>query len=130
MRRPNSGRWSNQAISSRRTTVHPMTMITGGEMPAASISSASVPSVAITVRWRGCVPHSIAAAGISSGMPAPISAAAIRGIVLTAMYSTSVPPLCASAAQLVIWAVLSGSSWPVTKVTEVESPRCVTGIPA
>ncbi len=44
--------------------------------------------------------------------------------------TTSVPPARASAAQSVSGPALVGSSWPVTIVTLVDNPRCVTGIPA
>ena len=40
------------------------------------------------------------------------------------------PPARARAAQSVSVVPLAGSSWPVTIVTWVLSPRCVTGIPA
>ena len=40
------------------------------------------------------------------------------------------PPARASASQSVSVVPLAGSSWPVTTVTWVDSPRCVTGMPA
>ena len=63
-------------------------------------------------------------------MPPAMSAAAMRGSVFTPMYSTIVPPARASAAQSVCVSSFAGSSWPVTKVTDVAVPRCVTGMPA
>ena len=44
--------------------------------------------------------------------------------------TTSVPGTRASAAQSVCSEGLAGSSWPVTTVNEVATPRCVTGMPA
>ena len=46
------------------------------------------------------------------------------------MRMTSVPPARASASQSVSRVPLAGSSCPVTIVTLVETPRCVTGMPA
>jgi hypothetical protein len=72
----------------------------------------------------------MAAAGISGGSPPSIRAAAIAGRLVTPMYTTMVPPLLASACQSNWDALFSGSSWPVTKVTAVDRPRWVTGMPA
>ena len=129
-RRPNSGRRSNQAISSRSETTAPITVITGAVSPSRATASASVDTVAATVRCRAYVPHCTAAAGVWGDMPPSTSAAAMRGSVFTPMYSTIVPPARASAAQSVCVSALAGSSWPVTNVTDVATPRCVTGIPA
>ena len=107
-----------------------MTVITGAPSPSRAIASARVLTVADTVRCRACVPHCTDAAGVSGGIPPATSAAAMRGSVLTPMYSTIVPPARASAAQSVCVSGLAGSSCPVTKVTEVATPRCVTGMPA
>jgi hypothetical protein len=46
------------------------------------------------------------------------------------MYSTIVPPARASADQSTVSRSFCGSSCPVTNVTDVAVPRCVTGIPA
>ena len=83
--RPNKGRWSNQAISWRSDTTLPMTVITGADSPARVIASASVATVASTVRWRACVPHCTAAAGMSGDMPPATSAVAMRGSDFTPM---------------------------------------------
>ena len=40
------------------------------------------------------------------------------------------PPARASASQSVSVVPFAGSSWPVTIVTLVDTPRCVTGMPA
>ena len=46
------------------------------------------------------------------------------------MSTTTVPPRAATASQLTDPSPLTGSSWPVTTVNEVEEYRMVTGIPA
>ena len=89
-----------------------MTVITGAPSPSRSIASASVASVATTVRWRGYVPHCTAAAGVSGDIPPATSASAMRGSVFTPMYSTIVPPARASADQSVCVSSFAGSSWP------------------
>ena len=130
IRLPKSGRLSNQAISSRSATTSPMIVMTGAESLSRATVSRSVASVAMTVRWCGCVPHCTTAAGVSPRIPPAMSASTIRGSVCTPMYSTIVPPARASAAQSVPLASRDGSSCPVTNVTDVATPRWVTGIPA
>ena len=98
-----------------------MTVITGAvEALALRIASASVETSRVTVRWCGYVPHCTAAAGVSRDIPPAMSAAAMRGSVLTPMYSTIVPPARASADQSTVAASFPGSSCPVTNVTDVD----------
>ena len=100
-----------------------MTVITGAVMFCSSALAAMVSSVATTVRCLGCVPHWIAAAGISPGIPPSINASAMLARVFTPMYMTIVPPAFANADQFVWVPGLAGSSWPVTNVTDVARPR-------
>ena len=75
--RPKSGRRSNQRISSRRRTTSPTIAIDGAITFSRAAVSASVASVAVTVRWRGYVPHSMIAAGVFGERPPAMSAVAI-----------------------------------------------------
>ena len=89
-----------------------------------------VASVPVTVAWLPRVPSRTTATGVVAARPPATSASAISPSRPTPMRMTSVPPARASAAQSTSDAPLVGSSWPVTTVKRVETPRCVTGMPA
>ena len=122
--RPKRGRFSNHARLSAATS--PTTIALGACTPASPI----VASVARTVRWSGRVPLRTAATGVDGSRPPSISRRAISPMLPAPMRITSVPPARASASQSTSVRPFAGSSWPVTTVKCVETPRCVTGIPA
>ncbi len=122
--RPNSGRCSNHEKSNRATS--PTTIADGDSTPAVAM----VPSVARVVRCSGRVPQRTAATGVSGARPPRTNASAMSAIRPAPMRITRVPPARASASQSVSVVPFAGSSWPVTIVTLVDAPRCVTGMPA
>ena len=89
-----------------------------------------VASVARTVCWSGRVPYRTAATGVPGSRPAAINRSASSRMRPAPMRTTSVPPVRASASQSTSIVPLAGSSCPVTTVKCVDTPRCVTGIPA
>ena len=129
-RLPQSGRRSNQPISSRNPATSPITTITGAPMPACRPRSTILARLPVTVRWRLQVPHCTNATGVSADIPLAFSVSTIPGRVAQPINATRVPPVLARAAQSVLVWPLVGSSLPVTMVTEVEMPRWVTGMPA
>lgn len=70
------------------------------------------------------------ATGVPGSRPPATSASAMPARRPTPISSTSVPPARARDAQSVWVSGFAGSSWPVTMVTWVARPRCVTGTPA
>ena len=70
------------------------------------------------------------ATGVSPGRPPSRSSAATSARVAAPMRMTSVPPARASEAQSTAAVPERSPTRPVTTVTEVDSPRWVTGIPA
>ena len=88
-----------------------------------------VASVPRTVRCAGLVPQRTATTGVDGSMPPACRRSAIAPRVATPMSTTTVPPRRSPASQSVP-EVAHGSSWPVTTVKEVASPRWVTGTPA
>ena len=120
---PKSGRDSNQSRSVAATA--PMTMTLG----ACRSWSAMVASVARTVCCSGRVPQRTAAAGVSGARPPASRRSTIFGRRPTPMRMTMVPPRRATASQSSS-PPLSGSSWPVTTVNDVDEWRRVTGMPA
>ena len=123
MRRPNSGRCSNQPRS------RPATVADDDRARRLDAERRrSSPSVPRTVRCSGRVPQRTAATGVSASRPPAISAFAISRDAArahehherAARAARARPSRCRSLP-------LVGSSWPVTTVKLVDSPRCVTG---
>ena len=83
--RPCSGRRSSQARSSRSAATGPTSVTAGARMLSACARSATVASVASTVRWPGSVPRSTTATGSSAGRPSACRRSAIRGSARTPM---------------------------------------------
>ena len=79
-------------------------------------------SVVRTLVWSGLVPHVTAATGVPGARPPAIRRSAMAPRVATPIRITTVPPTRATASQSVSVAA-QGSSWPVTTVNEVDSPR-------
>ena len=129
-RLPKSGRLSNQRMSFLSAATPPNTATTGGPRPRARPFSMMSTSVPTTERWRGPVPHSTRAAGVSSGSPSEFSLATTDSNERHPIKTTSVPFVRARADQSTSAPGLSGDSEPVTNVTEEATPRCVTGMPA
>ena len=82
-----------------------------------------------TARWAGVVPHSTTATGVSARPAAGIRRPAMLARVAMPMRMTSVPPARASDSQSTPPGAVSSPTWPVTTVTELDSPRWVTGTP-
>jgi hypothetical protein len=95
----------------------------------ATSAAPSPASVVRTVRCSGRVPHRTTATGVAPARPAAMRRSAMAALVATPMRMTTVPPTRATASQSVP-VEAQGSSWPVTTVKEVDSPRWVTGTPA
>ena len=129
-RLPNSGRSSYQRRRSRSATTSPTTITVGGDSAAASAASASSASGALTVRCRGVVPHSMAAAGVAGSRPSAMSCAAISASARRPIRKTSVSTPVARAAQSIREAGLPGASCPVTTANEEAASRWVMGMPA
>ncbi len=123
-RRPSKGRRSNHPRSSAATA--PTTIADGDSIPAV----ATAPSVVRTVRCSAVVPDRTAATGVVLASPPACRRAAMSAMWPTPIRITSVPPARASASQSTSLRPFAGSSCPVTIVTCVASPRCVTGMPA
>src|SRR5690606_27457765 len=69
----------------RIDTMWPITIRAGASMPCREASSAMVETVATAMRSLPVVAEAITAAGVSAGMPASVSASAIRGRFLSPM---------------------------------------------
>jgi hypothetical protein len=76
------------------------------------------------------VPLRTAATGVSGERPPSISSCAMSPMRPAPIRITKVPPAAASAAQSTSVRSFAGSSWPVTTVKCVDTPRWVTGMPA
>jgi len=110
MRRPNSGRASNQLSSPRSRTTSPTTVMAGGLRFAAATLAAISRRVPMTVCCSGVVPQRITATGVSPDRPCSISMPQISGRFLTPMKNTRVPTPVASRSQVILEAVLSSRS--------------------
>ncbi len=82
------------------------------------------------MRSVGIVPSQTIATGVSDGRPPAISAAAIAGRFWTAMRSTTVPRIRATASHSTSDSGCPGGMWPEMTVNSCATPRWVTGMPA
>ena len=83
-----------------------------------------------TTRWAEVVPHWTTAAGVSGERPPSTRHRAICSRCAIPINTTTVPPARASESQSTPPGAVGSPTWPVTTVTEVDTPRWVTGIPA
>ena len=94
-----------------------------------SRSSAICASVDQTVRSVGMLPSATTATGVEDGRPAATRRAAMAGRFCTAMSSTTVPRIRATASHSTSEPGWSGGRWPLITVNSCATPRWVTGMP-
>ena len=129
-RTPANGSTGAAGAQSSSAAAAPTTMTAGACTRAARAFSAMSASVPRTVAGCGAFPPDTTAAGVSGGLPAAVSRAAICSRLFSPIKNTSVPCSAASASRD------SGSVSPVCAVWPVMTwklrlaPRCVTGMPA
>ncbi len=130
IRRPNRERFSNHASASCRPTTGPTIVVTGDTMRSRRATSATVSSVATTVRWPGVVPRSTRATGSSRGRPYRIKRAAMSAKEDAPIRRTKVSAPCARAENRSSEPGRGDASCPVMTANDDANPPCVTGIPA
>src|SRR5262249_6571662 len=108
----------------------PITTTAGFVTPASLTASASSASGAVTTRCCLVQPSDTTAPGVAAASPAEISVSAIAARWSTAISSTRVIPLRASAAQSTELRESPGRTCPASTQKPWLIPRCVTGMPA
>ena len=127
---PSSGLSSNHPILSRSLTTCPKTATTGAARPAPFPLSTMSSRHPTTVFWCGSVPHCTRAAGVDGSIPCSISAPTMPGRFSQPMSTAMVPLLPARRFQSTVDSPLVGSSLPLTMVTDDDTLRWVSGMPA
>ena len=126
---PFKGKASNQSNFSESVQTLPTTMMAGLSILASAAAWGSAPRVEMRLRWRGVVPRSMTAAGISASMPASKSPWQMAGSAVTPMRKTKVPPVRFKASKSMV-SLAPALAWPVMIWRDEQKSRWVTGMPA